>query len=134
MHRYAHSRAKVDPELAKDELFTMWEDQAWPAVWTNPASGARALYLASHAYAVKGMEDADGTALIGELMAHATRSELVYTHDWQVGDVLMWDQRAVMHRGRPWPYEQERTLHSICVSLSDEDGLADARARREAMG
>jgi alpha-ketoglutarate-dependent 2,4-dichlorophenoxyacetate dioxygenase len=40
-----------------------------------------------------------------------------------VGDVLIWDERATLHRGRPWPYEEERTLASICISTRDLDGL-----------
>ena len=43
------------------------------------------------------------------------------------GDVLMWDQRAVMHRGTPWPYEQPRKLSSICSSAQEQDGLASIR-------
>ena len=127
VHRYAHSRAKIDPSLATDALFTMWEDQAWRAVWTNPVTGEEALYLASHVHRVEGMDEAEGTALIEALTAHATRPELVYTHAWRPGDVLMWDQRATMHRGRPWPYGQPRTLASICVSVTGADGLEAMR-------
>ncbi|MSP83024.1 MAG: TauD/TfdA family dioxygenase [Alphaproteobacteria bacterium] len=126
-HRYAHSRAKISPELATGDLFTMWSDQAWPAVWRNPINGREALYIASHAYAVEGMGDAAGSALIEELTAFATRPEYVYTHRWQPGDVLLWDERATLHRGRPWPYGEERTLASICVTARDCDGLAAMR-------
>ncbi|WP_254054861.1 TauD/TfdA family dioxygenase [Pseudophaeobacter sp. EL27] len=52
---------------------------------------------------------------------------VLYSHTWQVGDVLVWDQRATMHRGTPWPYEQPRTLASVCCSMTDSDGLAEAR-------
>ena len=128
-HRYAHSRAKIDPGLATDELFTMWEDQAWRALWRNPVTGEDALYLASHAYRVEALSDAEGAELIDALIAHATRPEAIYTHAWRPGDVLMWDQRATMHRGRPWPYAEPRTLASICVSATAADGLEDMRPR-----
>ena len=52
-----------------------------------------------------------------------TTPDRVYTHKWQVGDVLIWDERAVLHRGTPWPYDEPRTLESICVSATAADGL-----------
>jgi alpha-ketoglutarate-dependent 2,4-dichlorophenoxyacetate dioxygenase len=59
-HRYAHSRAKISAALAKEEAFTKWPDQAWKAVWRNPVNGEDALYLASHAYTVEGLPEAEG--------------------------------------------------------------------------
>ena len=128
LHRYSHSRAKISAELAKGELFTMWPDQAWRAIWPNPVNGEESLYIASHVYGVRGMPDAEGGALIEELTAWCTQPHYVYTHSWQIGDTLIWDERATMHRGRPWPYEQERTLASLCASVRDVDGFAAVRA------
>ncbi|NNF81077.1 MAG: TauD/TfdA family dioxygenase, partial [Rhizobiales bacterium] len=115
-HRYSHSRARIDPELAKLKRFTMWPDTEWRAVWTNPVTGEEALYIASHVFAVSGMEAEEGAALVDELIAAMTRPEMVYAHHWQPGDVIVWDERAVLHRGTPWPYKQPRTLVSVCVS------------------
>lgn len=126
-HRYAHSRRKISPELAKEEMFTKWPDQAWKALWRNPVTGEDALYLASHAYAVEGMAEEDGQQLIEDLIAFATREACVYTHAWRPGDVLIWDERATLHRGRPWPYAEERTLASICISARAVDGLEQMR-------
>ena len=126
-HRYAHSRRKISAELAKEEMFTKWPDQAWKAVWRNPVTGEEALYLASHAYAVEGMAEEEGQKLIEALIAFATREGCVYTHAWRPGDVLIWDERATLHRGRPWPYGEERTLASICISVRDVDGLEAMR-------
>jgi alpha-ketoglutarate-dependent 2,4-dichlorophenoxyacetate dioxygenase len=126
-HRCAHSRAKISRQLAAAERFARWPDQTWKALWRNPANGEDALYIASHAFAVEGLPDAEGQALIDELIAFATRPGTVYTHAWQPGDVLIWDERAMLHRGRPWPYEEERTLASICVSARDIDGLEGVR-------
>ena len=122
-HRFSHSRTKISPELAKLEKFAKWPDQAWRAIWRNPVNGEDALYIASHAFAVDGLPEAEGQTLIEELIALATRAGSVYAHTWRVGDVLMWDERATMHRGRPWPYEEERTLASICITARDVDGL-----------
>jgi len=126
-HRYAHSRAKVSKDLATDRLFTMWQDQAWRAVWRNPINGEEALYVASHAFGVDGMAEAEGQALIDRMIAWSTQDSYVYSHRWRAGDVLVWDERATLHRGRPWPYDQPRTLASICISVRDVDGLAAVR-------
>ena len=48
---------------------------------------------------------------------------------WQPGDVLIWDERSTLHRGMPWPYDQPRTLSSICVSVTNADGLHEMLAR-----
>jgi alpha-ketoglutarate-dependent 2,4-dichlorophenoxyacetate dioxygenase len=122
-HRLAYSRAKVSQKMAQEEHYTRWADQSWKAVWHNPVNGEDALFIASHAFAVEGLPEAEGQALIDELIAFATRPGAVYTHAWRPGDVLIWDERAMLHRGRPWPYEEERTLASICVSARDVDGL-----------
>ncbi len=126
-HRLAHSRAKISPELATGEKFTRWKDQVWKAVCRNPVNGEEALYIASHVCVVEGLDERSSQAFVDELMAFITRPGRIYTHAWQPGDVLIWDERATVHRGMPWPYEEERTLASICVSLSESDGLQSMR-------
>ncbi len=126
-HRYSHSRAKISKELAALPMFHKWDDQHWKAIWANPANGEEAVYIASHAFKVDGLDDDEGTALIEEVVDFCTKPQYVYSHDWQVGDVLIWDERATLHRATPWPYDQPRTLNSICVSVTDSDGLAEMR-------
>ncbi|HKX08429.1 MAG TPA: TauD/TfdA family dioxygenase [Stellaceae bacterium] len=126
-HRFSHSRRKVSAELARQETYTKWPDQGWKAVWRNPATGADALYIASHAFAVDGWPEAEGRDFIDALIAFATRPEAIYRHTWRVGDVLIWDERATLHRGRPWPYAEPRTLASICISARAVDGLDGVR-------
>ena len=127
-HRLGHSRSRISPELAHVPTITKWADQTWKAIWRNPVNGEEALYIASHAYGVGGLSEPEGLALIDELVGFATRPEMIYTHSWRPGDVLVWDERATLHRGRPWLYEEERTLASICVSVTDADGLETMRA------
>ena len=127
-HRLSHSRAKIDADLAQEEYITKWQEQVWPSVWRNPVTGEEALFIASHACGVVGLEDADGQALIDELTALMVPEDAVYSHHWQVGDVLIWDERATLHRGMPWPYDQARELASICVTASDADDVAAMRA------
>ncbi|MBQ4825762.1 TauD/TfdA family dioxygenase [Leisingera sp. HS039] len=126
-HRYSHSRRKISPELAELPMFNKWPDQHWNAVWPNPVNGREALYIASHAFKVDGYGETESQALLDELMAFCTQPEFTYSHQWAVGDVLIWDQRAVLHRGTPWPYEQPRTLSSICASVTEDDGIGSIR-------
>ena len=130
-HRYSHSRKKISEELSRLPMFHKWPDTHWNAVWTNPINGREALYIASHAFKVDGYDEPASQALIDDLTAFCTQDRYVYSHRWSVGDVLMWDQRAVLHRGTPWPYEQPRKLTSICSSVRDSDGLADMRITPE---
>ena len=127
LHRLSHSRAKVDAELATQDHIVMWGDQQWRAIWPNPVTGEEALYIASHSYGIRGLDENHGQALIDELIGWCTQSRYVYTHRWRVGDVLIWDERATMHRGRPWPYEEERTMASCCVSVQQCDGLKNVQ-------
>ncbi len=126
-HRLANSRLQISAELAALPRMTRWPDRPWRAIWPNPVTGDEALFIASHAFAIEGIGYDDGRALLEAAIAFCTRPEYVYTHKWQVGDVLIWDERATLHRGRPWPYEQPRTLKSICCSVTEADGLSAVR-------
>ncbi|MEM9247913.1 MAG: TauD/TfdA family dioxygenase [Pseudomonadota bacterium] len=121
-HRYSHSRKQISEELSRLPMFNKWPDQHWRATWTNPVNGREALYIASHAFRVDGYNDTESAALLEELTAFCTQPAYVYAHFWAEGDVLLWDQRAVMHRGTPWPFEQPRKLRSLCASVRESDG------------
>lgn len=122
-HRYAHSRQKIDADLAMAEHIAKWPEQVWRGIWPNPVNGEDAVYIASHVCGIVGLSDAEALPLVDRIIAHLTAPDCVYAHHWQVGDVLIWDERSTLHRGMPWPFEQARTLASICVSASAEDGL-----------
>lgn len=122
-HRLSHSRHKISPELGALPMMNRWPDRPWRSVWTNPVTGEGSLYIASHSFAVEGIGLEDGQALIDAAIDHCTTPDRIYSHKWAVGDVLIWDERAVLHRGRPWDYAQPRTLRSICCSATDGDGV-----------
>jgi alpha-ketoglutarate-dependent 2,4-dichlorophenoxyacetate dioxygenase len=126
-HDYAHSRSQIAKDLATPEERAALPPQCWRMVWTNPVNGRGALYLASHAYAVEGLEPAAGKQLIDELMAVATAPGSNYVHPWRSGDVVMWDNRATMHRGRPWPANEPRTIVRTTISATEADGLETVR-------
>jgi alpha-ketoglutarate-dependent 2,4-dichlorophenoxyacetate dioxygenase len=126
-HDYAHSRGQIAPDLASPEERAALPPQCWRMVWRNPVNGRRAIYLASHAYAIEGMESAVGKKLIDELMDAATAPGTRYVHTWKSGDVVMWDNRATMHRGRPWPAHEARLMVRTTISATAADGLESMR-------
>lgn len=126
-HDYKNSRGAIAEDLTRMAIITKWPEQHWRAIWPNPETGEEALYIASHVYAVDGMDRADAKAWIKQLTEAMTPPEAIYTHAWETGDMIIWDERATMHRGRPWPYDEERTLASVCVTATDVDGLSQIR-------
>jgi alpha-ketoglutarate-dependent 2,4-dichlorophenoxyacetate dioxygenase len=130
-HDYAHSRGKIASGLASPAERAALPPQCWRMAWRNPANGRTALYVASHAYAIDGMDDGmeggmDRTAaqrLLAELIDAATAPGLSYLHTWRSGDVVMWDNRATMHRGRPWPADEPRVMVRTTIQATVADGL-----------
>ncbi len=127
-HDYAYSRGKIAPGLASAEERAALPPQCWRLVWKNPVNGRGALYIASHAYAIEGMDDAVGKELLRKLMDAATAPSVSCVHTWRKGDVIMWDNRATMHRGRPWPANEPRYMVRTTISASAADGLESMRA------
>jgi alpha-ketoglutarate-dependent taurine dioxygenase len=69
-----------------------------PLVRTHPETGVPALYLGNHASHILGLPAVEGARLLAALLAHTTRPEFVYTHRWRKGDLVMWDNRCLLHR------------------------------------
>jgi len=126
-HSYGHSRGKIQDGLATKEELDALPPQCWRMVWRNSVNGRGALYIASHAYAVEGMEPAEGRKFIEHLTAIATAPGMTYEHEWRPGDVVMWDNRATMHRGRPWPGSEPRYMVRTTISARAVDGLESMR-------
>ena len=93
----------------------------------RPTAGG-ALYIASHAYAIEGLERGAAQKLIDELTDAATAPGRATTHTWRHGDVVMWDNRATMHRGRPWPANEARLMVRTTVSATDAGRTAERAA------
>ena len=81
-----------------------------PLVWRH-RTGRKSLVLGMTVDHVTGMPDADSRELVAKLSAHATRREIVYRHEWQVGDLLIWDNCGVMHRAIPYAADSGRMMH-----------------------
>src|SRR4051794_24011526 len=76
----------------------------------HPGSGRKTLYLSAHASHIVGWPVPEGRLLLNDLTEHATQRQFVYSHKWRVGDLVIWDNRDTMHRGRPHDETQPRDL------------------------
>lgn len=122
-HEYAFSRAKIAPDLVGPVERAALPPQCWRLVWQNPVNGRKALYMASHTFAIEGMERVAAQELLAELTQAATVPGASYLHAWREGDVVMWDNRAIMHRGRPWPAREPRHMVRSTIAATAGDGL-----------
>jgi alpha-ketoglutarate-dependent 2,4-dichlorophenoxyacetate dioxygenase len=100
-HSIAYSRQTLGFEFSETEQEAL-KGAVHPLVRTIPRSGRRSLYLASHASRIIDWPVPEGRLLLRELMEHATQPRFVYRHQWRVGDLVIWDNRATMHRARPF--------------------------------
>ena len=115
-HSIFRSRSQIGFADFNDEIFKQLPPVPQALVRHHPASGRTSLYLASHASHIIGWPVEKGRALIEELIAFATQPQFVYQHRWTVGDLVIWDNRCTMHRGRPYDDTQRRVLHRTTVS------------------
>jgi alpha-ketoglutarate-dependent 2,4-dichlorophenoxyacetate dioxygenase len=131
-HDYAHSRGKIAPHLASERERSAMPPVRWRMRWRNPANGRDSLYVASHTFAIDGMSNDEAQALVAELIAGATAPGCTWLHHWEPGDVVIWDNRAGLHRGRPWPDDKPRHMKRTTISATDADGLAEMWPARSA--
>jgi len=106
-HSIAYSRQVLGFEFSAEEQDRL-KGAVHPLVSVNPRTRRRALYLASHASRIIDWPVPEGRLLLRDLIEHATRPEFVYRHAWRAGDLVIWDNRATMHRGRPFDDTRHR--------------------------
>jgi alpha-ketoglutarate-dependent 2,4-dichlorophenoxyacetate dioxygenase len=82
----------------------------------HPGSGRRSIFLSAHAGAIRGMPMPEARALLRDLTEHATQRKFVYAHQWRLGDLVMWDNRAMIHRARRYNPSEVRELHRTTVA------------------
>jgi alpha-ketoglutarate-dependent 2,4-dichlorophenoxyacetate dioxygenase len=113
LHDIAWSRA----QLGFTELLFGEKDVLPPVpqrlVRVHPGAKRKTLYLAAHASEIVGWPLPDGRLLLRDLIEHATRPEFVYRHEWRAGDLVIWDNRCTMHRGRAFDEREVRDLRRV---------------------
>lgn len=120
VHSLEASQRRVNPDPSP-EVLARWRARPThehPLVWTH-RSGRRSLVLGASADYVVGMDLAEGRALLAELLERATGADKVYSHNWSVGDTVIWDNRGVLHRAAPYDPDSPREMLRTTV-LGDE--------------
>lgn len=116
IHDYIYSRTKVGDEAVNRSQRTYMHPVRQRLVRQNPVTGDKNVFVGSHVKQIEGMDDAVGLPLIRRLIDEVTRPESVYRHRWAAGDVVIWDNRCLLHRGCGYDEEKyRRRMHQTRV-------------------
>jgi alpha-ketoglutarate-dependent 2,4-dichlorophenoxyacetate dioxygenase len=121
VHSFAYSSGKISTNILTDDEREQLPPVQHPMVRVHPESRRKALYVGRHASHILGMPVQDGRSIIARLNSFATQSKFVYTHKWCVNDLVMWDNRMVMHRGRPYDARYKRIMHRTTIAGRSEN-------------
>ncbi len=130
VHSYRFSHTPFGGlELAGEDIKHL-PDVHHPVLRTHPETGRRVLFVGRHASHIVGRDLERSRALLRELTEAACQPPRLWKHRWSVGDLVVWDNRAVLHRGHTWPQDQARTMVRTTVAGDDPDNeWADRSAR-----
>jgi alpha-ketoglutarate-dependent taurine dioxygenase len=112
VHTIEASQRLVNDDPSPDEL-ALWRSRPskeHPLVWTHQ-SGRRSLVLGATASHVAGMDPEESRALLADLLARSTTPDRIYRHEWSVGDMVIWDNRGVLHRACRYDPNSARDMH-----------------------
>ena len=130
VHSYQFSQGLVGgTDLLKSREWDDLPPVEHPLVKMHSEKNEYALFLGRHIAFIKGMSEEDSQALIGDLTQEACQPPRLFRHSWHAGDVVIWDNRSVLHRGHPWPFDQRRVMRRTTIAgeganpwvLSDEN-------------
>ena len=109
-HTAFHSRIMLGDDRYTEEQLKRFPPVQRALVHTHPNTGRKVLFPSVHIESLSGLTVPEGRLLVAELIEHATQREFVYTHDWRVGDYVMWDNRSTLHRGLRYDLSKRRDL------------------------
>src|SRR6266850_4206732 len=115
-HSLMYSRGSLGLLDYSEEERAMFRPVRQRLVRTHPVTGRKSLYLSSHAGGIVGMPMAEARILLRELTEHATQPRVVYVHTWRLWDLVMWDNRQMMHRVRRYDERQPRDMRRTTVA------------------
>lgn len=125
-HYALHTRLLLGDEAYTDEQKKAIAPAVWPLCDTHPGSGRKVLFVGVHARQIIGWPTAESRMFLADLVEHATQRERVYVHQWRVGDTVIWDNRATLHRGRRYDLAERRELRRTTINDTPEARLAAA--------
>jgi alpha-ketoglutarate-dependent taurine dioxygenase len=123
VHTFEAAQRRRNPDPSPDEL-AMWRGRApkeHPLVWRH-RDGRRSLVLGATTSHVVGMDPDEGQALLDDLLVRSTVPERVYRHEWAVGDLVIWDNRGVLHRALPYDSTSARDMHRTTIKGDEAVG------------
>ena len=127
-HSLFHSQAKIGHRAKVGAGYGFYEGEPplRPLVKHHPVTGRPALYIGRHAYGIPGLSELASEQLLNDLVNFACQPPRTLRHRWSVGDVVIWDNRCVLHRARPYDHRQARVMqHTRIQGEADtESGLA----------
>jgi alpha-ketoglutarate-dependent 2,4-dichlorophenoxyacetate dioxygenase len=125
-HYALHTRILLGDDAYTDEQKKTIPPAVWPLADTHPGSGRKVLFVGVHAHQILGWPTAESRMFLQDLLEHATQRENVYVHEWQVGDLVIWDNRSTVHRGRRYDITQRRELRRTTINDTPEAMLRAA--------
>lgn len=117
-HFVFHSRILLGDDQYNAKQLSVMPPVEWPLVRTHPGSQRKVLFVGVHCRAVPGLRTPEARLLIAELLEHATQRQFVYRHRWRLGDLVMWDNRATLHRGLRYDLSERRELRRTTTKQS----------------
>lgn len=123
-HFALHTRTLLGDEAYTDDQKRMIPPATWPLVNTHPGSGRKVLFVGVHARQITGWPTAEARIFLNDLLEHATQRANVYVHKWQIGDLVIWDNRSTLHRGRRFDIGERRELRRTTVNDTPEAMLS----------
>ena len=119
-HYALHTRLLLGDEAYTDAQKKEMAPVRWPLVHTHAGSGRKVLFVGAHARNITGWPTAEARIFLADLLEHATQRERVYVHQWRVGDLVIWDNRATVHRGRRFNIAERRELRRTTINDTAE--------------
>jgi len=126
VHDFSWSRDQIRPGFFTERERAEYPPVRHPLVRTNPANGRKALFLGAHASHIVGLTIEEGRLLLKELLDHVTQPQFCYRHEWQAGDLIIWDNRCVLHRATPFDTVRYQRLMQRTTVSGDPEELARA--------
>ena len=122
VHSLSYARDKMDMSILTDEARAAAPPVKHPLVQVNPKNGKKSMLIGAHAAFIDGWSEEDSRELLDELVERASPPQNIYSHEWQDGDVIVWDNRCVLHRATPFESDKYRR-HLERTTITDRARL-----------
>ena len=127
VHDFAWSRDQVRPGFFTEKERAEYPPVRHPMVRTNPANGRPSLFLGAHTSHIEGLPLEEGRAILREVLAHVSQPQFCYRHEWREGELVVWDNRCVLHRATPFDAVRYKRLMQRTTVSGEPEAAEPAR-------